>query len=121
MAITTVPVTTGGEELPKRPDAEAQHHFKYTADQACAHNDAVGIDSGGKIRRDRAGGDSGQGCSRNTVIDTDKARGRAHNDRQFSADGTEGIQLEQGYDAGNEHRVLQKGNPEVAEACAGGD
>ena len=60
-------------------------------------------------------------CSRNTVIDTDKARGRAHNDRQFSADGTEGIQLEQGYDAGNEHRVLQKGNPEVAEACADGD
>ena len=79
------------EELFQRLDKEAQHDLKQTADERSAHNRAVAI-----------------GCA-DGLTGSDKTGAGTHDHRQAAAGFPDGVQLNEGGDAGDKHGVLNQG------------
>ena len=107
-----------GEEFAQGLDQETKAHLKDTADDAGTHNGAVGKNAGVDVRCNDACGNACQHTSGNGVIDADKAGRGPHNDGQPAADGTDGIELDKGDEAGDQHGVLQQRNPQIRKAVA---
>ena len=93
------------EKPAQRLEEEAEHGFKQTAENGRAHDRAVGDHAAAHRRR-------------NAVEHADKARARAHDDRNLAADRADGEQLNERYHARNEHRVLKDADLKIRELAA---
>ena len=95
-----------GEEFSQRLDEEAENAFKETADDRSAHDGAVSDNA------------AAHGFG-NALENADKAGGRTHNDRNITADRTDGEELDQRNDTRYEHSVLEQVELEGREFTAG--
>ena len=103
-----------GEELAQGLDKEAQDALPQSADQAGAHDRAVGVEPRLHIGGDGARGHAGHHAGGDGVIHADKAGAGAHDHGQPGADGADGVELHQSDQAGDQHGILEQGDPQAA-------
>ena len=93
------------EEPAQRLQEEAQHAFKNTADDGCAHNRTIGQHTAAHR-------------AHNAVEHANKAGAGAHDNRYCTAHGSDGEQLHQRDDTCHEHGALQQGDLQVCKLAA---
>ena len=93
------------EEPAQRLQEKAQHAFKNTADDGCAHNRAIGQHTAAHR-------------AHNAVEHANKAGTGTHDNRYCAAYGSDGEQLHQRDDTCHEHGALQQGDLQVCKLAA---
>ena len=93
------------EEPAQRLQEKAQHAFKNTADDGCAHDRAIGQHTAAHR-------------AHNAVEHANKAGTGTHDNRYCAAHGSDGEQLHQRDDTCHEHGALQQGDLQVRKLAA---